>query len=350
MPDAAPLSADLSNELAAALGQFVIHSPTAFAFAGEAPVDVRAVRRRRRRSRTARIRCSAAIQAKFYDALLRATVWQAGGGSARRGTASSSDPAFARRLAAANAGREHWDGGWVIHQFGPNGQVFVRKGDRERVAMPGAFVYAGPPGQAPQIGAAVSLRAPHETFDVQPGYYFAFGDTLDETGRQPEPAACLFPLRARGRSVARRCPDRRPQPLPDTLPAQDAHPARALRAHRHVGALCRCALLPDHRAHRGRTGRQDTARAHHATFHQAPVAGRRRGRRAGVGRELRIASQPARRRGHRRCLASRRGAGHAKPLGGDRGAFSAAGLDFRRPWLGPGGVDPFTTPERARLP
>ena len=63
------------------------------------------------------------------------------------------DNDFARRLAAANRGRERWDKGWVIHQFGPNGQAFVRKGDRERVAVPGAFIFDGAPGMAAQIGA-----------------------------------------------------------------------------------------------------------------------------------------------------------------------------------------------------
>ena len=92
----------------------------------------------------------------------------------------SADIEFARRLAAANAGRERWDRGWIIHQFGPNGQAFVRKGDRERVAVPGAFIFDAAPGMTPQIGSSVSVRAPSETYEAQPGYYFAFGETLDE--------------------------------------------------------------------------------------------------------------------------------------------------------------------------
>src|SRR5262249_34046324 len=64
------------------------------------------------------------------------------------------------------------------------GQVFVRKGDRERAAMPGAFISEAVLGMAPQIGAGVSVRAPRETLDVQPGYYFAFGETLDELADQ----------------------------------------------------------------------------------------------------------------------------------------------------------------------
>jgi HopA1 effector protein family len=58
--------------------------------------------------------------------------------------------------------------------------VFVRKGDRERVAFPGAFIFDAAPGMTPQIGPSVSVRAPSETYEAQPGYYFAFGESLDE--------------------------------------------------------------------------------------------------------------------------------------------------------------------------
>jgi hypothetical protein len=94
------------------------------------------------------------------------------------------DTDFARRLAEANAARERWDPDWMIYQLGANGQVFVRKGERERLAMPGAFISDFVMGQAPQIGASVRLRAPREATGVQPGYYFAFGETLDEAAEQ----------------------------------------------------------------------------------------------------------------------------------------------------------------------
>jgi len=92
--------------------------------------------------------------------------------------------AFAQSLSQANASHEHWDPGWVIYQFGANGQVFVHKGDRQRIAMPGAFISDAAPGMAPQIGTSVSLRAPSGSFGVQQGYYFAFGETLDEIADQ----------------------------------------------------------------------------------------------------------------------------------------------------------------------
>src|SRR5262249_37423678 len=118
----------------------------------------------------------AAIQTTLYERCYACSRAPTGAGQ----EAPAAEPAFAERLRAANAGREYWDKGWVIQQFGPNGQAFVPKGDRERAAMPGAFISDGAPGMVPQIGTMVSVRVPHDTFDVQPGYYHAFGETLDE--------------------------------------------------------------------------------------------------------------------------------------------------------------------------
>src|SRR5262245_24814592 len=79
-----------------------------------------------------------AVQTKLYDRCYARRSDNQGTTPTQSPVSSQlSDPDFARRLVAANAGRERWDKGWAIHQFGPNGQAFVRKGDRERVAMPG---------------------------------------------------------------------------------------------------------------------------------------------------------------------------------------------------------------------
>jgi hypothetical protein len=42
----------------------------------------------------------------------------------------------------------------MIYQFGANGRIFVRKGERERSAVPGAFSSDVVPGGALQIGAS----------------------------------------------------------------------------------------------------------------------------------------------------------------------------------------------------
>ena len=176
-PDRRP---DPHGELLEVLEKFEIRSPVAFSFDGEPESDVRSLQPAPGLGAPAQgdDMLVKAIQAVLYDRCYARRPPRAAAAGATQ--APAPDVEFARQLAAANAGRERWDRGWIIHQFGPNGQAFVRKGDRERVAVPGAFIFEAALGMAPQIGSIVSVRAPSETYDAQPGYYFAFGETLDE--------------------------------------------------------------------------------------------------------------------------------------------------------------------------
>jgi len=349
MPDAATARrVDGRDDLAAALGQFVILSPTVFAFAGEAAVDVRMPAQAPTAAGTSEDPLLAAIHVTLYDRCYAqrsaAAISSPGPGSAR-----AADPAFGRRLVAANAGREYWDGGWVIHQFGPNGQAFVRKGDRERVAMPGAFIFAGPPGQAPQIGATVSLRVPHETFDVQPGYYFAFGTTLDELADNltlvrlyfhcgPEAAVALV-----GELTA--ALNRFQTPFQLKTPAGPALYGRTDTLVLYVGAR----YFPiTARIVEGLVSRIPLETA-------TPLFTKRLW--PGVGAAVDPGSGES--FGSHRCRLAAQGIVGAwrrdgsqdtpRRLAAVAACFAAARLDLQRPWLGPGGTDTFVTPDAARL-
>jgi hypothetical protein len=187
MPDALiGTPAELEAELTAALGAFDILTPFSFSFAGEPPIDARSVSAAAGWTAAptqagAEPLLARAIQSRFYD---RCYAHRLGEAAPTDWQPTSEDADFARRLAAANASREHWDPGWIIYQVGTGGQVFVRKGERDRIAMPGTFISDTVSGQALQIGAGVRLRAPREAADLQPGYYFAFGETLDEAAEQ----------------------------------------------------------------------------------------------------------------------------------------------------------------------
>ena len=182
------MPADFAADLDAALGAFAIESPFKFSFSAEPGIDVRTIPAIRgwagpmpagSAERGDVQRLTEAIQATLYDrCYARRTP------AAVRAAPVASDPDLVRRLAAANAGKERWEGGWAIYQLAPNGQVFVRKGERERAALPGAFISESAIGMAPQIGTSVRLRVPRETLDAQPSYYFAFGETLDELADQ----------------------------------------------------------------------------------------------------------------------------------------------------------------------
>jgi hypothetical protein len=176
----------LEAELTAALGAFNILTPFSFSFMGEPVIDASSVSTAAGWTAVPAEASSEllarAIQASLYDRCYAHRLGDSPDQPDRQPPVENAD--FARGLAEANTSRERWDPDWMIYQLGANGQVFVRKGERERVAMPGAFISDFVLGHAPQIGASVRLRAPHEATGVQPGYYFAFGETLDELADQ----------------------------------------------------------------------------------------------------------------------------------------------------------------------
>ncbi len=98
-----------------------------------------------------------------------------GSAAAAPQAAPTADPAFSGPLAAANAGREHWDAGWIIQQSLPSGQIVVVKGAMTRLVWPGEFLAHGAHGTAPRPGVEVSLFAPRDSWTLQPGFYFVFG-------------------------------------------------------------------------------------------------------------------------------------------------------------------------------
>jgi HopA1 effector protein family len=85
---------------------------------------------------------------------------------------------LAPSLTAANPSRDHWDAGWQVKQNLPNGQIVAAKGALTRMAWPGEFHSHGPPGTPVQPGAEISLFAARESLQMQPGFYFAFGEIL----------------------------------------------------------------------------------------------------------------------------------------------------------------------------
>ncbi|HVH01893.1 MAG TPA: T3SS effector HopA1 family protein [Amaricoccus sp.] len=184
MHDGARLAADPREELATALDRFAFRTSWLFAFDGE-PVSVSAAGGPPGDDAP----LVQAIQATFYDRCYARR-------SGRPMAMGAADTSLVQRLAAANAGREGWDRGWTVFQLGPGGQVFVRKGERERMAVPGAFLTEAMVGMAPQVGAKVSLRVLRESVEAQPGYYFAFGETLDELADQLSIVRIYFNLRA----------------------------------------------------------------------------------------------------------------------------------------------------------
>ena len=340
-PDRRP---SLPEELVAAVDKFDIRSPVTFSYEGEPGIDVRSLPSAPGISGAAAKSDELlvkAIQTTFYERCYT-----------RRGTpskAAAPDSEFARRLAAANKGRERWDKGWVIHQFGPNGQAFVRKGDRERIAVPGAFIFDGAPGATAQIGAAVSVRAMSETFDAQPGYYFAFGEALDELADSFSLTRVYFHCASENAAslVAELTTalNRFQTPFQLKAPTAPGLYGRADAAVLYVGLRyfpITARLIDEIRKD---VALETTTPLFTKTLWPGVGAAVEPGTGESFGQHrCRLTAEgivDAWRQGEQTALAR---------LTAVEGRFAAAGLDLSRPWLGASGVDPFATPHPARLP
>jgi hypothetical protein len=342
----------LQAEVTAALGAFNILTPFSFSFMGEPAIDAGSVSivagwTGAPTEANPEQLLTRAIQASLYDRCYTHRLGDTSDQSDRQLPAE--DAAFARRLAEANASRERWDTDWMIYQLAANGQAFVRKGERERIAMPGAFVSDFVFGQSLQIGAMVRLRAPREATGVQPGYYFAFGETLDEAAEQlslvrfyfhcvAENAAPLF-------AVLSSALNRFHVPFQVKAPISPALYGRADAVVLYVAA----------RFFDITARIVSSAREHIALDFTAPLFTKQLW--PGIG----VAVDPGTGEsfGMHRCRLCAEGIADAwregkqdasARLTATAARFAAAGLDITRPYLGPGWVDLFSLPGSPRLP
>lgn len=88
-------------------------------------------------------------------------------------------------LMAANQGVPLWEEGWIIDQRLEDGSVLARKGRAARSFLPGEFVTSRGPDHGPDAGDAIRIFIATGTPDLQTAFYFAFGQTIEETGPVP---------------------------------------------------------------------------------------------------------------------------------------------------------------------
>lgn len=83
---------------------------------------------------------------------------------------------FARRLSAANRGREGWLEGWRLESVGAGGVVVAARGAERRLAAPGDYAMPFSEEVPPCVGCALTLRARKESTGLQEGVYCALGE------------------------------------------------------------------------------------------------------------------------------------------------------------------------------
>jgi hypothetical protein len=91
------------------------------------------------------------------------------------------DGAWMKSLARANQSRDRWEDGWQVLEGMSNGQLIARRGGTTRMLSPGEFVNLSGSGMFLPPGSSVRMYVPRESRAIQPGYYFAFGETLADS-------------------------------------------------------------------------------------------------------------------------------------------------------------------------
>lgn len=93
-------------------------------------------------------------------------------------TEPRADADFHAALSSANRSRERWDPLWRVYQADSSLKLSVEKRGVHRQAAPGHYTFTSAPNRSAAGGDEVTVHAPKESANVQPGFYFAFGETL----------------------------------------------------------------------------------------------------------------------------------------------------------------------------
>lgn len=167
----------LTSELTLIFQNVIIHSPTSFSFAGQLVANTDSAAQPYLGSYPAANPLISQLQQHLYQhCFIRKFV----GSALREWPAPSEQDNFLQELSQANQSRERWDTGWQIYRVEASGQVMAHKYGLLRALWPGEFITHDGPGIAPRVGAAISIHLTRESRVLQPGFYFAFGETIGE--------------------------------------------------------------------------------------------------------------------------------------------------------------------------
>jgi hypothetical protein len=88
------------------------------------------------------------------------------------------DGPFLAGLSQANSSHPRWDADWRVRRVENNGQIWAEKAGVVRVLLPGEYMNFNGPGVPLKAGGSVTIFAAKESTSLQPGLYFAFGETI----------------------------------------------------------------------------------------------------------------------------------------------------------------------------
>lgn len=95
----------------------------------------------------------------------------------------SVDSELVEAMSAANSTHERWEDGWTIGQVLHQGQIVAQQGTNSRNVWPGQFISRDGPAAIPRPGAQISIFYAKESRSLQNGFYYAFGEEVEEHSR-----------------------------------------------------------------------------------------------------------------------------------------------------------------------
>ena len=196
---------ELLAELAKIVQAVTIHSPTSFSFAGQVVPQSDLAMQQLQSLYPSQNPLITQLQQQLYSSCYcrrftgqlpeeepdTAALWSYPEGSEGIGSMGremllsaqhdmAEDGSFLRELSEANSSQERWDSGWQIYQTLPSGQILAHKYGIMRMVWPGEFMAHDGFGMAPRVGANISILVARESRTMQPGFYFAFGETVTD--------------------------------------------------------------------------------------------------------------------------------------------------------------------------
>ena len=148
-------------DLAPILEAFVSQSATSFSFQGEIYA----------------FPSEAEAEAKLSELLYDRCYMRRINGSASPAP-SNGEGRLLEGLRAANAARPHWQTGWRVDGVLGGGWISAQRDGLGRRFAPGEFITREGPGMPLHVDATVDVYFAVESQHMQPGFYFAFGETV----------------------------------------------------------------------------------------------------------------------------------------------------------------------------